>query len=155
MSAPAAARGGGGGGGAAKEAIKDPVPAPGLFQWIGSEGGLQPWKNPAVEGEVRIKRLENIFGNWIDLETQAVGESAPLLDANFRVQSWRLGPLRPPGTLRRFYHQLQIDLGETRTFLLTHYGAMIEPRNKRGEHELCRWSLAGSNDGEEWVARPV
>ena len=28
---------------------------------------------------------------------------------------------------------------------------MIEPRNKRGEHELCRWSLAGSNDGEEWV----
>jgi len=137
--------------GGSKEAIKDPVPATGLFQWIGSEGGQQPWKNPAVEGEVRIKRLENIFGNWIDLETQAVGESSPLLDSSFRVQSWRLGPLRPPGTLRRFYHQLQIDLGETRTFLLTHYGAMIEPRNKRGEHELCRWSLAGSNDGEEWV----
>ena len=36
------------------------------------------------------------------------------------------------GTLRRFYHQLQIDLGETRSFLLTHYAAMIEPRNKRG-----------------------
>ena len=55
---------------------------------------------------------------------------------------------------------------------------MIEPRNKRGEapapsysslcltilpispprlpcisgeHEVCRWSLAGSNDGHEWV----
>ena len=48
------------------------MPAPGLFAWIGSEGGLQPWKNPATEGEVRITRLENIFGNWIDLETQAV-----------------------------------------------------------------------------------
>merc|ERR1719198_2302177 len=33
-----------------------------------------------------------------------------------------------------------------------HYGAMIEPRNERGEHEVCRWTLAGSNDGVEWVS---
>ena len=35
--------------------------------------------------------------------------------------------------------------------LLTHYAAMIEPRNRRGEAETCRWSLCGSSDGDEWV----
>ena len=28
---------------------------------------------------------------------------------------------------------------------------MIEPRNRRGEAETCRWSLCGSSDGDEWV----
>ena len=49
--------------------------------------------------------------------SQAPGESEPLLESNFRVQSWRLGPLRPPGTLRRFYHQLIVDLGEARSLV--------------------------------------
>jgi len=127
------------------------VPERGLFHWIGTDGGQRAWSNPSARGEVRLTRLENIFGSWIDLEAQAAGESVPLLDEQFRVQSWKLGPLRPPGTLRRFYHQLVIDLGPTRSLLLTHYVAMIEPRNRRGETEVCRWGLAGSNDGEEWV----
>ena len=118
------------------------VPGPGLFKWIGTEGGGRPWTNPATSGDVRLRRLENIFGNWIDLEdqaralsarrpltttssvtsrphfsSQAPGESEPLLESNFRVQSWRLGPLRPPGTLRRFYHQLIVDLGEARSLV--------------------------------------
>ena len=32
--------------------------------------------------------------------------------------------------------------------LLTHYAAMIEPRNRRGEAETCRWYTTGrASDG--------
>ena len=82
------------------------VPEPGLFHWLGTDGDLHEWQNPARRGEVALTRLENIFGNWIDLEAQAVGESSPLVESQFRVRSWKTGPLRPPGTLRRFYHQV-------------------------------------------------
>ena len=112
------------------------APLPGLFHTIGTDSSQQPWHNPARTGEVVLRRRESIFGNWIELETEAPGESAPLLDHQFFVQSWRLGAPRPPSTLRRFYHQLIIDLGETRSFLLTNYCAMIEPRNNRGETEV-------------------
>jgi len=127
------------------------VPAPGLFHWLGTDGGLQEWTNPARRGEIQLTRLENIFGNWIDLEAQAEGESYPLLEAAFRIQPWRNAPFRPPGTLRRFYHQLVIDLGQTRCLLVTHYAAMVEPGSKRGESEVCRWALSGSNDRDSWT----
>ena len=39
-------------------------------------GGGRPWTNPATSGDVRLRRLENIFGNWIDLEDQARALSA-------------------------------------------------------------------------------
>ena len=75
------------------------VPVSGLFHWIGTDGGQREWSNPAEDsraevrsvmghhaathtslltysklirnGQVKLQRLENIFGNWIDLEEQA------------------------------------------------------------------------------------
>ena len=73
-----------------RPSLASQVPGPGLFKWIGTEGGGRPWTNPATSGDVRLRRLENIFGNWIDLEDQA---RAAICQQPSRRQP---SPRRPP-----------------------------------------------------------
>ncbi|KAJ4457281.1 putative E3 ubiquitin-protein ligase HECTD1 [Paratrimastix pyriformis] len=103
----------------------------GLFYYIGTRGGTQPWQNPAEEGWVTTARSFPAGGNATDITGRRPCRS---WTDNLSGAWW------------------QVDLGAGRLFTPTHYTLRQSnhPPDDVENHRLLSWRFEGSVDGQSW-----
>ncbi|KAJ4460709.1 putative E3 ubiquitin-protein ligase HECTD1 [Paratrimastix pyriformis] len=107
----------------------------GLFYYLGTQGGTQPWRNPAAGGLVTVTRSAECFppgGSPNDACGRSPCESHTL---------------NAPGAWQCF------DLGATRTITPTKYTLRHSNMERSVAERLQSWRLEGSPDGKTW--RPL